>query len=72
MTPRLPKDLIESDLRNLLRKACEDAGSQQKWAKVNGFSSPFVSDVLHGRRAITDRIANALGYESVETFKRKM
>jgi hypothetical protein len=67
-----PKYLAESDLRDLLRKACESAGSQQEWAKANGFSAPFVSDVLHGRRAITDRIATALGYESVETFKRKM
>jgi hypothetical protein len=73
MTSTASRELGEANLRELLRKACKDVGSQQQWAEANGFSAPFVSDVLRGKRAITDRIASVLGFECAgKTYKRKM
>lgn len=42
----------------------------KQWAKDHGFSQAYVSDVLHGRRSITDRFAEALGYRRVVSFAR--
>lgn len=42
--------------------------SQVATAKRLGFSSAFINDVLHGRRGITDALADKLGYERVTRF----
>ena len=44
----------------------------KQWAKDHGFSQAYVSDVLHGRRGVADRFAEALGYERVVTFRKRM
>jgi hypothetical protein len=38
------------------------------WADAYGFSQAYVSDVLHGRRGIADRMARALGYDMIVMF----
>lgn len=35
-----------------------------------GVSSPWLSDVLKGRRNVANKIANRLGYESVRVYRR--
>lgn len=40
----------------------------KQWAADHGFSQSYVSDVLHGRRGIADRFAEALGYQRIVTF----
>lgn len=62
------KTLTEDELRDLLRKACNKAGSQSTWADTAGVSSVYVSDVLNQKRAPGDSILRALGYSRVVTY----
>lgn len=50
------------DLYALLRSECRRAGGQAAWAVAHDMSPQFVCDVLKGRREITERMANALGF----------
>lgn len=50
-------------MRDLLRRECEAAGSQAAWAQAHDFSASFVCDVLLGRRDVTESLAKALGHE---------
>ena len=52
----------EHQMRDVLRKACDAAGSQLAWAEANGFSPFFVSDVLGKKRGISDEVLRALKY----------
>lgn len=45
----------------LLRLACDSSGSIRAWARDNGFSAPYVSDVLLERRTLSPRILGKLG-----------
>lgn len=56
------------EMRAMLRAACEAAGSQIAWAKANGLSSAYVSDVLAGRREPGRSIAEAFGYQPVTMY----
>jgi hypothetical protein len=40
------------------------------WAKGHGFSQAYVSDVLNGKRGISDRMAEAMGHRRIVTFER--
>ena len=63
--------MTEDDVRKLLRKACDTAGSQQAWANANNVSAPYVSDVLCQRREPGPAILSALGLRA-ETLYVKM
>lgn len=52
----------ERDLRELLREACARAGGQKAWAQEHEVSPQLVCDILQGRRDVSERIANALGF----------
>ncbi len=54
----------------LLAKQCERAGSQVAWAKANGVSGAYVSDVLARRREPGESILAALGLERVVTYRK--
>lgn len=61
--------MISSDrLRQKLRDAIQEAGSQKKWAKANGVSPQYVCDCLKGRREIGEGIAKPLGYVPVTMY----
>lgn len=53
-------------VRKLLRAAC--AGDQGAWARRNGVSAQYVSDVLHGRREPGNAILAALRLRRVVTY----
>lgn len=55
-------------VRNL-DNAIAAAGSAKAWAAAHGVSEQFVSDVRHGRKEPTDRIARPLGYRRVVGFQ---
>ena len=55
----------------LLRRRCDEAGGQKVWARANGISTAYVSDVLNGRREPGDGILRPLGLEKVVTYRRK-
>lgn len=44
-----------------LREAVDQAGSQRTYAQGIGVSQAYLGDVLHGRRAVGDKILAALG-----------
>ncbi len=51
-----------------LREKCAGRGGQAAFAKEHGFSRNHISDVLKGDRAVTERLANALGYKKISGF----
>lgn len=63
-TPTIEKALAD------LRKRTYGYGEMTKFAQEIGVSVTFVSDVVHGKRTITDRILDHLGYEWVLRKKK--
>lgn len=62
--------MTEDDVRKLLRKACEDAGSDRQWAIAHDLSAQYVGDVRRKKRPIGPAILKALGLEAHTTYKR--
>jgi len=54
--------LSEDDLRIKLKDMC-DYRSQVKVGRTLGYSPQIISDVIHGRRAISKELALKLGYK---------
>jgi hypothetical protein len=67
--------MTADDVRELLKKACQKAGSNRAWAQANEVSPAYVSDVLLGRREPGPAILDPFGLEAVEerrvTYRRK-
>ncbi len=66
MADGIPRS-VRSNLRQMLAEQCAAAGGQAQWARVHGFSKSYVSELLSGRRDISDAVAIALGFLLVET-----
>ena len=62
-------ELLE-EFRALFNWKGVDRITAKAWAAQHGFSQAYVSDVLHGRRGVADRFAEALGYRRFVTFER--
>lgn len=67
MTPAdLARSLSEAELRQELRSMIGFVGDKKvtakSLAKQFGVSEAYLSDVLHGRRGIADKLAGAMGY----------
>lgn len=62
--------MTADDVRKMLRKACDAAGSQKAWAEQAGVTPQYVQDVLSARREPAERICAALGVERVTTYRR--
>ncbi len=56
-----------ANLRRMLVEQCAAVGGQAQWARAHGFSKSYVSELLSGRRHISDAVAIALGFLLVET-----
>lgn len=65
--------MTEEDLLREFRKLFDWNGparlTAKEWAAEHGFSQAYISDVLHGRRGVADRFAEALGYRRVVSFE---
>lgn len=44
--------------------------TQVEVAKALGVSGAFICDVIHQRRAVTEKLAHAMGYERVVLFRK--
>jgi hypothetical protein len=55
--------MTADDVRRLLQRACDDAGSQRAWALRHGVSVVYVNDVLGGNREPGPAILRAFGLE---------
>jgi transcriptional regulator with XRE-family HTH domain len=56
--PALPDEVID-DLKALIKRC----GTQAKAAEAMGVSQSYISAVLHGRHAPSDRVAAFLGWQ---------
>ena len=54
----------------VLRSAITEAGSQGKFAKACGVSAPLINQIVAGKRPISDRILEHLGYEKVISYRK--
>lgn len=61
--------LRPSDVVRLLLREC-DKSSQKKLAEQIGISPQYLSDILKGRREVSESVAEKLGFERVVTFVR--
>ena len=62
--------MTTNDVIALLCQECEFVGGGSAWAKMNGVSAQYVTDVRQGRREPGPVIYKALGLERVVSFKR--
>ncbi len=58
--------LSTEQVRDRLKDACDQAGSQAAWARRHGMSAAYLHDVINGRRGLGQRILDALGLERQE------
>jgi DNA-binding transcriptional regulator YdaS (Cro superfamily) len=57
--------LTEQDVVSRLRAAIVEAGGQRAFARRHGFTPAYVNDMLRGRRAVAEKVLDALGIERV-------
>ncbi len=54
----------------VLQKLVDRLGSQKAAAAQLGISQPYLSDLLHGRRDVSDQMLVRLGLRRVERFTK--
>ena len=59
----------EEGVRQILVRACAEAGSQRAWADANGISPQYVSDMLTARREPAGKMLVALRVEKIVTYR---
>ena len=59
----------EAEVRRLLRRQCEMAGSQKAWAEKHKVSTAYVSDALNQRCELGDALLKGLGVKRVVTYR---
>lgn len=59
----------EIEMRSILWAECHGKNTQVEFARAHGLSAQFVNDVVNGRRDVTQKVANALGYEKFVIFR---
>ena len=55
--------MTNDNLRDLLRKEFRKAGGQRAWAARYGVNRKEICDMISGRRKVSERVMNILGYE---------
>lgn len=63
--------LTKAEFLDVVRKACVDAGSQRALAEALNMDPSHLSEVLSGKRGVTEKIMAPLGYELVEYYRKK-
>lgn len=61
--------LTEHEVMERLRTAITAAGGQRRFAAAHGFTAGYLSDVLHGKRALADRILTTIGVERTVIYR---
>ena len=59
----------DAELVALLRQRIAESGSAAAWARANGFTRGFISDVMAGTRNMTERLAEALGFRRARLWE---
>jgi hypothetical protein len=60
--------LDTDQVRAILRRACNDAGSVSAWARNHAMSVPGVHSVLQGRADVSTTLAAKLGLRRVVRY----
>lgn len=55
--------LTEQEVMDRLKNAIEAAGGQRRFAELHKLTPGYVNDVLHGKRALADRILATIGVQ---------
>lgn len=63
----VPRD----DVLVILCRAIARAGSQDAWAREIGISPQYLSDMLHGRRELSDAVLAPVGLARRTVFVRR-
>ncbi len=63
--------VTEHDLRDVITDMIERLGSQTAVARELGVSVVYLNDVLHGKRGLGMKLAEGLGWEKIEIYRRK-
>lgn len=66
------KQLDTEGMLEYLRKHIAAMGSQKTFSDRHQISEQYVSDVMNGRRDIGEKILDALHFERVVTYRRKV
>lgn len=61
----------DAKVREALRLACFRAGTQKAYAAQNGISEVVLSDMIRGRREVSARIADLVGFERVTVYRKR-
>lgn len=56
------------EVRELLRRECEQAGTLAAWARRHDIAPQYVSDVINGRRLPGKRILDVLNLRKVTYY----
>lgn len=67
----MKKQLTLDDVIALLKKRCEEAGSQRAFAIDSEISPQYITDVLRGKREPGAMILEALRLEKVIFYREK-
>lgn len=62
--------MTTDEVRTLLRRECEKAGSQKAWAIAHKVDGTYVGDTIRGRCDPGPAICKALGLRRVTTYER--
>jgi hypothetical protein len=60
----------EMAIRGLIRDRCKAVGSQSMFAEKIGVSPAYLSDMLLGKRGVSDWVANSIGYKKFTAFRK--
>ncbi len=60
----------ETDVLDALRSLITREGGQRAVARSLDVSAAYINDILHGRRGVSERIANALGFSQQVTYQK--
>jgi hypothetical protein len=67
----MKKQLTLNDVIAMLKKRCEEAGSQRAFALDSKISPQYITDVLRRKREPGQMVLDALGLEKVTTYREK-
>lgn len=62
----------KKELLQYLHELVNEAGSQKELAARLKISQPYLNDILLGRREPSKMILNAIGFEKVVSYERKV
>ena len=61
--------MTADEMREMLRRMCEEAGSQEAWAKAHGFGQSYVSQVILGLSTPSPRLLAEMGMREVVSYE---